>query len=570
VTAVASAPPATRLPSAVTIRTARTASGLVLFLYVLTHLANHALGLVSLDALAAGRTVFLALWRNPPGTLLLYGAFLIHAALALYSLYRRRSLRMPRWEAAQLLLGLAIPPLLWEHIVGTRLSHAIAGSQDDYPHVLVILWVLAPDAGLRQVLTLVVAWIHGCLGLHYWLRLKPWYAPALPWIYGAALLVPVLALLGFAVAGEQIARLAADPAMRGELLAGLPSAETVAKLTAIYRGGLGLYAALLAGTLALRYVRAALKRRNAVAISYPDGRRVEVTRGTTILEASRIAGVPHASVCGGRGRCSTCRVRVIEGQEHIPEPSPAELKVLERVGASPGTRLACQARPTGPVQVMPLLPPHAGPADARGKPSYLQGAEEEIAILFCDLRAFTNLAEHRLPYDLVFLLNRFFRSMGEAVEEAGGRVDKFIGDGVMALFGIGTTPREGCRQALIAARRMSERLADVNAALHHELPAPLKIGIGIHAGHAIVGEMGYGRAISLTAVGDAVNTASRLEAMTKEFDCQLVLSQTVADLAAVDLAAFPQRQVEVRGRREPIPIRIIADAAGLPNLRPAG
>lgn len=240
------------------------------------------------------------------------------------------------------------------------------------------------------------------------------------------------------------------------------------------------------------------------------------------------------------------------------------MRVLERVGAGPGTRLACQARPTGAVEIVPLLPPHAGPADARGRPAYLHGAEQEIAILFCDLRAFTHLAEHRLPFDLVFLLNRFFRAMGEAVEQAGGRVDKFIGDGVMALFGIGSTPAEGCRNALDAARRMAVHLADINHALAHDLPEPLRIGIGIHTGPAIIGEMGYGRATGLTAIGDAVNAASRLEALTKEFACQLVVSQAVAERAGVTLEGYPTRDVTLRGRREPIAVRIVADAASLP------
>jgi adenylate cyclase len=542
----------------------RAATGTVLFAYVLTHLLNHALGIVSLEALETGRAVFLAVWRNPIGTVALYGSFLIHGGLALRSLYRKRSLRMPGWEAAQLLLGLAIPPLLWEHLVGTRIASSLAGSSDDYAHILAILWSLQPEAGLRQVATLAIAWLHGCIGLHYWLRLKSWYGPALPWTYGAALLVPILSLIGFAAGGREAAAVLADDTARAALFEGFPDREDIAQLTAIYNGGLAFYFSMLGATLAARLLRILAERRHAVSVSYPDGRRIEIGRGATLLEASRAAGVPHASVCGGRGRCSTCRVRVVRGQDHLPPPSEDEMRVLERVGAGPGTRLACQARPTGAVEIVPLLPPHAGPADARGRPAYLHGAEQEIAILFCDLRAFTNLAEHRLPFDLVFLLNRFFRAMGEAVEEAGGRVDKFIGDGVMALFGIGSTPAEGCRNALDAARRMAVHLADINHTLAHDLPEPLRIGIGIHTGPAIIGEMGYGRATGLTAIGDAVNAASRLEALTKEFACQLVVSQAVAERAGVTLEGYPTRDVTLRGRREPIAVRIVAEAASLP------
>jgi adenylate cyclase len=554
----------TRPRSGAGVRTWRAASGSVLFAYVFTHLLNHALGLISLEALEGGRDAFLWLWRNPIGTILLYGSFLVHAGLAIRSLYRRRSLRMPAWQAMQLLLGLAIPPLLWEHVVGTRIAEAALGTRDGYPQVLAILWALQPAAGLRQVVTLVIAWLHGCIGLHYWLRLKGWYEPALPYIYAAALLIPVLALLGFGSAGRDVAELMADEGARARIVSGFPDQAGIARLTLIYNAGLAFYFTLLLGTLAARLARMAVERRHAVQVNYPDGRRIEIGRGATLLEASRAAGVPHASVCGGRGRCSTCRVRVVRGMDHLPPPSEDEQRVLQRVGAGAGTRLACQTRPTGPVEIVPLLPPHAGPADARGRPAYLHGAEQEIAILFCDLRSFTNLAEHRLPYDLVFLLNRFFRAMGEAVEEAGGRVDKFIGDGVMALFGIGATPAVGCRSALEAARRMAQHLSEINRSLAHDLPEPLRIGIGIHVGPAIIGEMGYGRATGLTAIGDAVNAASRLEALTKDFGCQLVVSQAVADLAGLPLEPHPTREVSLRGRRESISVRIVVDAASLP------
>jgi len=302
-----------------------------------------------------------------------------------------------------------------------------------------------------------------------------------------------------------------------------------------------------------------------VNLTYPDGKRISVVLGTTILEASRGAGIPHASVCGGRGRCSTCRVRIAGGGlEALTAPSEEESRVLGRIGASPNVRLACQTRPSADLEVTPLLPPAPAMREVGPKPGYLQGEEREIAILFADLRDFTSLSEDKLPFDVVFILNRYFAAMGLAVEESGGRVDKFIGDGVMALFGVETDRKRGCVDALSAARRMSERLLEINAALKHDLGQPLRIGIGIHTGAVIVGEMGYGRAVSVTAIGDAVNTASRLEAMTKDLGAQLVVSDPVARIAEVDLGAFPLQEIEVRGRARPLEVRVVKNALSLP------
>jgi adenylate cyclase len=283
-----------------------------------------------------------------------------------------------------------------------------------------------------------------------------------------------------------------------------------------------------------------------------------------VLEASGLAGIPHASVCGGRGRCSTCRIRV-RGEIHsIDPPAEDEMRVLHRIGATPNVRLACQLRPRGAVEVTPLLPPFARAADGRHRVDLAQGRELEIAILFVDIRGFTALSEGRLPYDVVFVLNRYFAAIGLAVESAGGRVDKFIGDGVMALFGIERGAHTGCREALAAARLISARLDELNASLGGELDRPLRIGIGIHCGPAIVGEMGYGNAASITAIGDAVNTASRLESLTKNFACELVVSDETVSKAGLDLSGSPLHEIEIRGKREMLAVRIVERAAELP------
>jgi adenylate cyclase len=540
-------------------------SGLVLFAYLATHLANHALGLVSVDAMEHGRGLFLAVWRHPVGTLALYGALLTHVAVALRSLYRRRTLRMPAWEAAQLSLGLLIPVPLAAHIVGTRLASAWFDQVDSYPRVLLGMWTLTPVIGLRQSLVVVVAWVHVCIGLHFWLRLQRWYGPAKPWLFAGAVLLPVLALLGFAAGGRAMTARAADPAYVQRVFAETRRVQGPARDT-LHRAELALTMAFLAAVglvLGARQVRRVYDRRfHDIGVTYPDGRTVHVPAGFSILEASRSAGIAHTSVCGGRGRCSTCRVRITGGLDRLAPASPDESRVLTRVDAPPDVRLACQLRPGHDVSVVPLVPAAAS-SRAALLPSQEEGREQEVVVLFADLRGFTRMAEHKLPYDIVFFLNRYFEAVGTAVARSGGITNQFTGDGVMALFGVAAGPAAGARDALAAARSLVAAVQTLGRSLATELDQPLAIGIGIHAGPAVVGRMGHGEATYLTAVGDTVHVAARLEELTKTYTCQLVISEDVATLARLDVAPFPRHELTLRNRRQPLAIRVVDDVRRL-------
>ena len=541
-----------------------------MFAYVTTHFVNHSLGLVSLDLMDRSLERIYKVWASDLGTLALYGAFAVHYCLALWALWQRRSLKMPLAEALQLVLGFCIPFILTAHVLHTRVADTYFGADYGYySSLLYNYYVAEPWAGLLQLAVLVIAWVHAVIGLRFTLKLKPWYERWQPLLFAFALLMPTLAILGYAEGGREVLALAADPAWVAELRKSHPNAApedvaTIDELVAWVRAGFlgALIAVLVARILRWHWQR----RRGVVRLTYPSGRVVEILPGLSVLEASRLNGIPHASVCGGRGRCSTCRVRVAGEPDAMPRPEPAELKVLERVGAAPDVRLACQLRPVGDLRVTPLLPATAQARDGFRRPSYLTGSEREIAILFADLRAFTKLSEQKLPYDVVFLLNRYFAEMGHAVEEAGGRIDKFIGDGVMALFGLDRGVDAGCREALAAARAMSERLAHLNEILSHDLTEPLRIGIGIHTGPAIVGEMGYGRAVSVTAVGDSVNTASRLEGLTKTYHAELVVSEAVVARAGIELGHAERHEMEIRGRIERLAVCTLKSARDLPKV----
>src|SRR6185503_9396239 len=185
-------------------RRLRLATGLTIACFIVPHSLNHAPGVASIDAMDRLRALLAAWWRSPPGTVLLYGSLATHFVLALTSLYRRTTLRMPFWEAAQLVLGLMVPPLLVGHIVATRFAWVLLGHPIGYERVVGVLWTEGLGA-LRQSLLLLIVWTHFCLGMHYWLRLKRWYPAALPFAFSAALLVPALALAGFAAAGSELA-----------------------------------------------------------------------------------------------------------------------------------------------------------------------------------------------------------------------------------------------------------------------------------------------------------------------------------------------------------------------------
>jgi adenylate cyclase len=312
-----------------------------------------------------------------------------------------------------------------------------------------------------------------------------------------------------------------------------------------------------------KFVIALKKKRSGILIKYLEGSSISVTKGTSLLEASLQANIPHAHVCGGRGRCSTCRVQIIEGFEYLPEATPEELELLEKVNCGRSVRLACKTRPFGNCTVYPLLLPNVTLQQSLWKKNHYTGTDRNVAILFTDLRGFTSMAEDKLPYDVVYVLNQYFQFMGQAIETHHGRIDKFIGDAIMAVFGINRDQKQACRDALAAAQSMRFQLDRLNTQLQSELPEPLQMGFGIHCGHVIIGEMGYKDSHNFLAIGDATNTASRLESLTKDYDCELIVSQDVVDWGELDFSKYAMHQVELRGRQRPVQVYEIKDVKSL-------
>jgi adenylate cyclase len=236
-------------------------------------------------------------WSYPPVTFVLYGALVVHMTLALYALWQRRSLRLSLHETVQYVLGFSVPLLLAEHVTSTRIDAAFYGGDfGHYKYLLSALWYGHPEKGVLQMALLLAAWIHACIGLRFWLRVQPWFGAVQTLLFAAALLMPVLALLGYVAGGREIGvMLAQDPGYVARLLAAQPPPEARPALFVITWGIRFVFLGAIVILLIARMVRHEWWRRKGIArISYPDGRSIEVVRGFTVLEASRLLGVPHA------------------------------------------------------------------------------------------------------------------------------------------------------------------------------------------------------------------------------------------------------------------------------------
>src|SRR5260221_11899675 len=392
-------------------------------------------------------------------------------------------------EPIQLVLGLSIPAMVVAHIIGVRLGQALYGHEKLYPQVFFAYWISTPYKAWLLTAVLIVSWVHGCIGLHFWLRMKPFYQKAAPFLLAVAVLIPTLSILGLYRGGRDV--MDSDSLewrqenLTPRAMGTRPQAQVLDRIT---RGMVIGYLGLLALALLAKGARAIHERRGGmVNLSYGNGRTVRVPKGLSVLEASLRNNVPHASVCGGRARCSTCRIRIIGDCTALPEPSQREAFVLGRVGtADPSIRLACQLRPTTDLSFFQLFLPHATSAGSQASNPTPVGQERYLVSMFVDMRGSTKLAEKRLPFDTVFIVNRFLGAVSQAVIESGGRPNQFVGDGMLALFGLTASRQEACRQALRAAAMIAANVDELNQFLSHDLREPIRFGIGIHGGEGIV------------------------------------------------------------------------------------
>jgi adenylate cyclase len=523
-------------------RDLRLISGVVMLLYLASHLANHALGVIALDTAEAMLGSVVKFWRNPLMTVVLYGAAGVHVALAIVSVYERRTFRLPATELLRIALGFWLPVMLIGHAITTRLEYELMSVPSTYTRVVSELW--ARDGEWQHMGLLAPGWLHGCLGLNFAFGRRPQWRRYRFVLFAVALLLPVLSALGFLEMGRELAR---QRQLNNEGAAvSIPEASDgtnvsrdAGAIIAPWRAGLVWgYLGVIGLAFTARGARNLLERRQGkiVAITYPD-RIVRVPRGWSVLEASRAFHIAHASSCGGRARCSTCRVRVVAGVDSCPSPEADERATLERIRADPEVRLACQLRPRDDISIIPLMRPDE--PVTRQKVAPLE-ADRDVVILLCQFSNRSVLERDHLAHDVLFVFTRYAESACSAVNDAGGTVSYVGHDNICAVFGLHDGIARASRQALTAAYEIGQALDNLNGGLDQKWGCKAKILVSIHAGFAALSHIGQG-VETVIAGGPAMEIAEELVNQALHADKAFAISNAVfeaADLMVTDTNAL--------------------------------
>jgi len=283
----------------------------------------------------------------------------------------------------------------------------------------------------------------------------------------------------------------------------------------------------------------------------PDDAEVPFVPEANLLTTLVDAGVPIDHLCGGRGRCSTCRVFLFEGLSNVSERTAPEEKMAQKLDFPERVRLACQTTLSDSVRLRRLVldktdellasqlgtPRLAGPA----------GREAQIAVLFVDVVGYTKMSEALPAFDVVHLLNRFFSRTDDVVTANAGAIDNYMGDAVLALFGLHDEP-----DPALSAVRSGLAVLEVAKNLSHYVKRlygmEFAVRVGIDYGEVIVGIMGAGDSARETVIGDTVNVASRLETANKDLGSDMLVSNAVHHLTQSSVTFGARHELDVRGK----------------------
>ena len=289
-------------------------------------------------------------------------------------------------------------------------------------------------------------------------------------------------------------------------------------------------------------------------LSFPDNQEFEISNEETLLEGALRSGIAFAHACGGRAKCSTCRIWVVDGMEACSQRTDIEASMARRLGFTDEVRLACQLRPTGALTIRRLVLDETDLiicSQLDRAAATRVGESKKVAVLFSDVVDSTSMSEQLSPYDLMYLLNRYFVQVGDVIERNGGFIDRFIGDGVMAIFGIDDQSHAPLF-AVNAALKILETADQMKPFFASMYGVDFDIRTGIHYGEAVIGSLGSVGHERITAIGEVPNVASRVEAANKEAGTRLLISQDLYDEVSDTVHVADFVRVRLRGTSDRI------------------
>ena len=281
----------------------------------------------------------------------------------------------------------------------------------------------------------------------------------------------------------------------------------------------------------------------------PDNKEIQISPDESILTGSLRNNIAHSSACGGNGKCSTCRVKIISGLENCSTPNEIENKISKKLSFPNDIRLACQTNISGNVKVKRLL---LDKRDLKSNNQILSnkftsvGNIKNLTVMFCDIRGFTKFSETLSAYDVIFILNRYFSIMREIIIKNGGEVNNYIGDAILAIFGMEEN-RQQVLRAVNAAIHMIEAMDEFKKYLYMSYKQDFDIRIGIHYGEVIVGSVGEDKDKKITFIGDTVNIASRIEQINKDSDTRLLVSEVAYEHIKTSVEINNYLRLKLRG-----------------------
>ncbi len=285
---------------------------------------------------------------------------------------------------------------------------------------------------------------------------------------------------------------------------------------------------------------------------FKEQNTINCSEDNTILEASLAAHVNHTHACGGQGKCSTCRVSVMNGIENCNPRNIEEQQIAKKLNFPAEIRLACQTKITGNISIRRMVSDKFDMdiiSEQFSEDSKVAlGSQQKLTIVFTDIVNYTSFAEKFPPYDIVHVLNRYYRLMNSSIQNSSGFISDVAGDGILAIFGINNENKNSVLEAIQAIKGMNDNLIIFNNYLKENFNTEFEIRAGIHFGDVVVGPFDTGEMKKMAVIGDNVNYASRIESANKEFNTKVLLSEEAFQEVKILYPKYKSYSTRLKGK----------------------